>query len=98
MNISVVALRTAKPRNTASVGLFVTTDANHDAPTSCDAHTSSSAPSRTTPATIIITNENRRCFQKLRVFSTPQAWLTAVVIAPNTPSDPQMRPTLPAAP
>ena len=39
-----------------------------------------------------------RCFRKLRCFSTPQASLTALVIAPNTPSDDQISARLPATP
>ena len=39
-----------------------------------------------------------RCLRKLRCFSTPHAWFTAVLIAPKTPSDAQMSARPPAAP
>ena len=37
--------------------------------------------------TNIIRNENRRWRMKLRLFSTPQAWFTAELIALKTPSE-----------
>ncbi len=39
-----------------------------------------------------------RCLRKLRCFSTPHASLTALVIAPKTPSDDQISARLPATP
>ena len=41
------------------------------------------------PAVSNIRNENILWPRKLRVFSTPHAWFTAVLMAPNTPSAPQ---------
>jgi hypothetical protein len=43
-------------------------------------------------------NDTIRCFQKLRCFSTPHASLTALVIAPKTPSELQMSASAPATP
>ena len=63
---------------------------NHDASATCTALTSSSASIMTPPAATSIRNDTMRCFQKLRCFSTPHASFTALVIAPNTPSDAQI--------
>ena len=63
---------------------------NHDACATFTALTSSSATIITPPPATSMRNDTMRCFRKLRCFSTPQASLTALVMAPNTPSDAQM--------
>ena len=60
--------------------------------------TSSSPTTITRPAATSIRNDTIRCFRKLRCFSTPHASLTALVIAPKTPSDDQISARLPATP
>src|SRR5262245_2648917 len=71
---------------------------NHDASANCTALTATSASIVTPPAATGIKNDTMRCFQKLRCFSTPQASFTALVIAPNTPSDAQIKARPPATP